>query len=433
MLHLILEKTGWKVSDNIRDDICKRKYSFNIDNNDIYSFLTQSLAGTCQCFIFFDRKNKIIELIDKNDYGSDTGIFLSYRNLLNKLNKSPINEDLLITKYYPTGKDNLGVFYANFGQEFIIDYDYYVNAKDEYGNYKYVTKELSDKYNQYIYEIDQEKIIYDEKEYTRRELYIALSKKYNSLQKDKTELINRVPNDGCEIDYTTYKYDELIISLKAYNNALLSLITLYKNEYGVDSIGNGPDYIPQPNDKTNIKDTVYWYDFIAYKETILPKLYEALKIWCKTNNNNDLCDKNGISLTVINENTLVPYNEGLTTNPAYSDKLLKNIDSYLYEFSLYGLDELNTKRLSWMTVVDTLYTDGFILGYDNNNNPIYNTPDVDGWNQLGDKKKNFTNQINYIEKLNIYLDYMSFEERDNAITGKKEKELSDNVRIKSKN
>lgn len=421
LMHLILDRTGWDVDENIKEDICNRKYSFELDDTDIYSFLTQNLASTCQCFVNFDRKHKKVSLIDKEDMGIDTNIFLSYRNLLDRLNKSPVNNELLVTKYYPAGRDGLGVFYANFGQDFIIDLDYYANAKDEYGNYKYVNKALSEKYADYVYKTDVEKVTYEGNDYTRRELYMEYSRLYNELQSKKSELINRVPCDGCLIDYTTYKYDELILTLKAYNNALLSLISLYKQEYGVDSIGDAPDYLPAPSDRTNIKDTIYWYDFDAYNETIIPKLHEALKIWCKTNANGDLCDANGIALTVINENTVVPYGDGLTTNPAYNDTLLKDIDAYLYDFSLYGLDELNAKRLAWMTVADTLYTEGFITGYDANGNPVYNTPDLNGWNALGDSKKNFTNLMSYQEKLNLYLDYMAFHARDNSITGKSEK------------
>lgn len=423
LMHLILEGTGWKTAPNIKEEVCQRKYAFQLEHADIYSFLTQSLAGTCQCFIVFDRKNKTVSLIDKNDYGKDTGIFLSYRSLLNKLDKSPMSDHTLATKMYPSGKEDLSIYYANFGQSFLVDYDYYANAKDEYGNAKFISNELADKYNTYLYETDQEKVSWNGNEYTRRELYMDLSRKYNMLLLEETELIHRVPNDGCIIDYKTFKYDELITALKAYHNALYALITIFRNEYGIEDSGD-----LSTADEEKMKATVYWYDYTAYKNTILPKIYEALKIWCKTNSNGDLCDKNGNSLTIINEKTLVPYNGGLTTNPAYSDTLIKQIDAYSYDFDLYGLDELNAKRLAWLTTADTLYTDGFILEKDESGNPLrYNTPDEEGWNALENEienihyQKNFTDKFSFIEKLNQYLNYMSSEERENAITGRKEK------------
>lgn len=420
LLHLLLKDSDWNVAPGIKSEICQRKYCFCLDHTDIYSFLTQSLAGTCLCFIHFDRKNKTVALIDKEDYGMDTGIFLSYRNLLNKLDKAPINDNSIITKLYPSGSNGLGIYYANFGQDFLTDFDYYANAKDEYGNNKFISKELAEKYNTYIWETDHEKTEYDGKEYTRRELYMELSKKYNSLLREQTELTNRVPNDGCSIDYTTFKYDELIASLKAYQNALYTLITLYKNEYGVVGPDEEPPGFLSPADEEKIKDTIYGYDYAAYKNVILPKIYEALKIWCKTNSKGDLCadDASETSLVVINENTLVPYHGGMATNPAYSDDIIKTIDSYLYDFDLYGLDELNAKRISWLTAADTLYTEGFILEKDALNQPVkYNTPDDTGWNALGNHRKNFTGKSNYIEKLNLYLDYMSFDTRNNSITG----------------
>ncbi len=53
-------------------------------------------------------------------------------------------------------------------------------------------------------------------------------------------------NDGAVTDYKTFSLEELKLHLNAFNKALVSLITIYKNEYGVTEIGNAPNYTPTP-------------------------------------------------------------------------------------------------------------------------------------------------------------------------------------------
>ena len=183
---------------------------------------------------------------------------------------------------------------------------------------------------------------------------------------------------------------------------------MYKNEFGVTEIGNTPNYNPTPSSATNIKNTPYWHDFYAYKESIIPQIEEALKMYCQTDSNGNLVtDKNG------------HFIELKFGNPAYyaDPSIVKEIDAYKYEWSLYGLDELESKKKAWSEVSNILFHECFIKSGTIAAPTSYRTPDDNGWNSLSDKqKKEFTSKAAYIDKLNQYLDYMSFDIRNNSLT-----------------
>ncbi len=408
LLHLVLQNTGWAVDENINAEICNIKKSFEVSNENIYSFLMDAVSSSASVIFQFDRKNKKITLVKAKDFGEDTGIFISMRNLINRFEINSSSNDELITKLIPTGSNNLGIEQVNFGKDYIINLDYFMNTLNEYGDYKYVSKELHDKYIIWQNYRETDKITFNGKQYTRREQYIELTKLYNHTILAINDLKNRVPNDGAVTDYKTFSLEELKLHLNAFNKALVSLITIYKNEYGVTEIGNAPNYTPTPSSAVNIKNTPYWHDFYAYQESIIPQIKEALKMYCQT-------DSNGNLMTDINGHFI----EMGFGNPAYyaDPSIVKEVDAYKYEWSLYGLDELESKKKAWSEVSNILFNECFIKSGTIAAPTSYRTPDDNGWNSLSDKqRKEFASKSAYIDKLNQYLDYMSFDERSNSLT-----------------
>ncbi len=368
--------------------MCQIKKSFETSDS-VYSFLMKTVSPAASVIFEFDRKHKVVGMVKADDYGEDTGVFLSMRNLMNSFDVTSTSNDNIITKLIPTGANNLGIESVNFGKEYLLNLDYFMNTRNEYGDYKFVSSELHDKYTAWKHyresepfsvclEFETDKPIQG----TRREVYAELTKRYNQTILDISELKNRVPNDGCIIDYTTYSLEELNTSLTAHNNALATLKTLYKNEYGVQEIGDAPDYLPVPENAVKIKDTPYWYDFYAYTEVIIPKIEEALKQCAQTGSG------------------------GKT-----------QIDSYLYEWSLYGLDELQAKKKAWSEAANLLFHESFIASGTVDNPIEYRTADDNGWNSLLEQQKAFTSKSAFIKQLNQYLDYMAFDEnRNNSLT-----------------
>lgn len=408
LLHLALQNTGWTVADNIDNEICEIKKNYDISSTSVYSFFMGVVSSSAFVTFQFDRKYKKVGLIKVEDFGQDTGIFVSMRTLMKSFEMCASSNDELTTRLYPTGADNLGIEQVNFGKNYITNLDYFMNTLNEYGDYKYVSKELHDKYTLWKNYRETDKVSFNGKQCTRREQYIELSKLYNKTILDINDLKNRVPNDGAVTDYKTFSLDELKLHLNAFNKALLSLITIYKNEYGVTEIGNAPKYPPTPSSATNIKNTPYWHDFYAYKESIIPQIKEALKMYCQT-------DSNGNLMTDVNGHFI----EMEFGNPAYyaDPSIVKEIDAYKYEWSLYGLDELESKKKAWCEVANLLFNECFIKSGTIAAPTAYRTPDDNGWNSLSDtQKKEFTSKSAYIDKLNQYLDYMSFDPRNNSLT-----------------
>lgn len=411
LLHLALEKVGqngWCVCEGLDEALCAKKFSFDVDGVSIYSFFMDTVAPTAGIIFEFDRKNKTVGFCNAENLGEDTGVFISMRNLLNSIDVRSSSDAGIKTKLIPKGANNLGIAYVNFGEDYITNLDHFMSTTNEYGEYKYVSQQLHDKYLAWKHYRDEERVTYEGTEYTRRKLYAHLTKLYHQTIIDIDELTNRLPNDGCSIDYKTYSLEDLETALTAYQNALAALITIYENEYKV-TLGDAPDYSPIPSTGVHIKDTPYWHDFYSYNEKIIPSVMEALKLYCETDAAGNLVYDDTGNYIVL---------EG--GNPKYSadTSIIKSVDAWIYEFGLYGLTELNNKRKAWSEAATILFKPEFVLSGTTDSPTAYRTADEAGWNSLNTKQQEqFTDYSSYVSSLNNYLDYMSFEERENAITG----------------
>lgn len=397
LLHLVLQGTNWIVDDGLKEkepEMCSKKFDFDVNEKDVLSFLRQDVANRAKIIFDFDSKRRIVSFRSFANLGKDTGIFVGLRNLANQINIKSTSEDSLITKIKPTCGNSLGVEYVNFGDSYIYNMDYFVNAHDDNGDYLFVNQSFHDEYVAWM----------NLREKNRQE-YINLTRDYNKNLIAIDELINRLPNDGCNIDYTTYKADELYFSLNAYRNAVASLITAYKKEY--------PDiYVDEdtPLDENHLKTTMYWNDYYSYTYKIIPSVMEAMKIWYETDQYDNLVVSNEDGKYIVCENG----------NPKYAENIniIKPVDAFKYEFELYGLDELKSKKKAWMECANLLYKDGFIKEGTKSNPQKYVTLDETEWNSLTPIQKNqFTTIESFKNTLNNYLDYMSFDERNNSITG----------------
>lgn len=396
LLHLTLQGTGWTVDDSLQTaeaEACTGKYQFSVDGKDVYSFLMSEVAQTAKILFFFDRRKRRVSFRSYPHIGKDTGICIGLRNLASRIQIESTADAALITAYRPACDGGLGIEYVNFGDPCLYNLDYFADTHDAYGDYQYVTESFHDQY-----------AAWKKKREELRPDYIALTEAYNKTLLDVSELQNRLPNDGCSIDYKTYKADELAFSLNAYEKALAALITLYKKEY--------PALYADPGAKleeSHLRTTMYWHDYYAYKYQIIPAVVEAMKIWYAT-------DQNGNLLRDENGNYVVCENG----NPAYAGNpaIVKPVNAFLYEFDLYGLTELKAKKKAWMECVNLLYRDGFITSGTKENPKACLTPDETGWGRLtAGQKAQFTTIAAFKDTLNSYLDYMALASRPNAITG----------------
>jgi len=434
MLDLAIEKahaSGWTVG-NIPIDIAHKKYNFDIDKQDILSFFKSKCTQTMKVIFDFDRYDRRVNIIDiaNTDDEHDTGVFLSYRNLVKQIDIKTSSQDGIRTKFVPTGNENLGVLYANFGEYDIVNLNWFMDKINEYGENQYVTAELHDKYHAWedyrystpvSYDVNGTTMSFD----SRRDAYRELTKKYNQYTIDIDAIKNKLPNDGCSIDYTTFTFKELNIAYKAYFNALETLEQLYMSDVGAVSFdrdtlialdGHG-------NECTSIKDTFYWLDFCCYYYTIIPNVINALRIYVKTDEHGTMSEENPEQYDAEKGEWI----ENLGGNPWYNGdakRVTENMsDEFMYDMSLYGTVELAAKKKAWQECAATLYKVGYVLqnGVVVEDVPLedyeYNTPDETGWNRLSDEQKQkYTSEASFERQLNEYLNYVSTWVRENALT-----------------
>lgn len=295
LISLAIEKCNcnWTIG-TIDSSLVNKKFQFDIDGKNIYSFLTDDISTVANCVFNFNLFKKEIDIVLAENIGVNSGVILDRYNLLNSLEVT-CNSENIYTRYNVSGGNNIGIQYVNFGSTRIDDLSYFLNAKDENNKRIYVSDELAEKYEQF--KMDRN---------TVRDSYIAFTKQYNQSLIDIDEIKYRVPNDSVKNDWDTFTDKELEESLVTYNQLLVTLQSLYKEDYGTAGCDNDGSI----NEKY-IKNTEYWYDYYAYKITI-----EQI------------------------EGTIVARSNGIRYADIDDKTVLKNINAYKTEWSLYGIVEL---------------------------------------------------------------------------------------------
>lgn len=336
--------------------LANKRFQFDADEN-IYSFLTQTLAEAMGCIPQFDIINRKINIYPIENIGVNTGSVLNFNNLVKSLNIDCDDNDL-VTRLYVYGSDDLNISQVNFGEEYIEDLTYIVNSKDSDGNRIYVSDELAEKYLQF-------------KQYQEenREEYITLTKEYNGYIKEIDELKYRVPNDSLSTNWGSYTEDELNVELTSYKNLLNALISLYKEDYGTIGINSDGSV----NEKY-LKTTEYWYDYYAYQNII-----------------------NQINVAIA---TYPNYNNESVWTDSQKNDFAELKKSYQTEWSLYGSAELQTKIDSFKGRMSILISSGSVIKKSGTEFEIKK------WSNLtSTEKKNFASEGSYTESYDMYMEY----------------------------
>ena len=205
LLWLILHEHGWNVGyidtytdqqSELEDDripLANKVGYFQVDSQDIYSFLTQQVAAYFRCIFVFDTENYLVHAYNVNNIGYDTNIFLSFRNVQNDVKRSSDRD--LHTVFHVQGGEELDFTEANFGENQIEDISYFMENPGEH-----FSQEFIDKYN--AWKNDRE---------DKRQDYMALSVNFRDQTDIVNELIYRVPSDAADGNqYKTMTEDELI-------------------------------------------------------------------------------------------------------------------------------------------------------------------------------------------------------------------------------
>lgn len=353
LLNIICEKTGgnWSVGtvwgvENGDYELANCKYQFEI-NETIYSFLTSTLAKQAKCVVNFDLLHRRINVTPVDKIGADTGIVIDYDTLLNSLHMQS-DEAALCTRLNVRGGNDITLEQVNFGEPYVTDLSYKMNVKNSQGERIYVTDQLAEKYKRYVEYRD---------DYARPK-YVDMTKHYNELTQEITDLRYRTPVNGpMSTDWGQVTDAELEKSLLAHQRLLYALLQLYGDDYamppdsrywqeiveftdpngvtkwgypndhggyetlepwfsGISAQYGGSHYIPKHD---FILGTMYWWDYYAYHE-ILQQIKTAM--------------------TVRASNTEDP---GMSYANISNQDLLGRIKAWETEWSLYGSAELTNK------------------------------------------------------------------------------------------
>ncbi len=359
LISLAIEKCNcnWKIG-TIDESLVNKKFQFNVDGKNIYSFLTSDISAVANCVFYFNLFKREIDIVLAKNIGKDSGVIIDRYNLLNSLEVS-CNSDSIYTRYNVSGGNKIDIKYVNFGSTRIADLSYFINARNESNQRIYVSDSLAEKYNQYV----------SDRELARKS-YMALTKQYNQALSDIDDLRYKVPNDSLQNDWDSFTDAELEASYKTYHQLLATLQSLYKEDYG--KVGCNADGSINEN---YIRTTEYWYDYYAYKVTI-EQITAAIHARA----------------------------EGSRYADIDNEAVLKKINAYKTEWSLYGTVELENKITAYNNSMQVL-VDGEAIVLKPN------SQEAKKWSELNADEKTeygyYEGNYKYSVYMNLYNEKMS--------------------------
>lgn len=141
LLDLVLEKLpSWSIG-YVDPKIATLQRSFEIDNQDVYSFLTSDVSKAFECVFIFDTLHNTINVYEQDSVSEDTNIVISFQNLAKKFKLDPDAESVK-TCVTLVGNDNLTIRELNMGYDRIYNFDYFATPE-------YMSQELIDAYKAY--------------------------------------------------------------------------------------------------------------------------------------------------------------------------------------------------------------------------------------------------------------------------------------------
>ena len=245
LVNILVDKVpGWKVGyiDNIPKEYetiengeVKKKIvylkdeigTFNIDYNDVYSFITQDFEKFFSCIVEFDYKNLVVNFYRVENFGEETNVTIGYRNVQNS-HDITVDDENVYTKYRVSGADDLGIEQCNGGSNTLFYLDPF------WLNNKYLSNSTIEKYKAWFSFCEQARVDYSN-----------MSKEWNTLQDKITEIYIRIPTGDCDPDNWHSLSDTALEALKKdYEAQKLGYEKIYVDEDGnfdIDALNASPD------------------------------------------------------------------------------------------------------------------------------------------------------------------------------------------------
>lgn len=227
-LHLVLEETDWEPgfidpSYNAtsqdpaeREKLADRIGKFDVDSQDVYSFLTQEASQYYSIVWDFDTENYKVNAYKIETLGADTNIFLSFHNIQNSVTRSS-DKDLYTVYHVANGNDNdsIDIKEANFGLNWIEDISYFLNTR-------HFSQSFIDRYNAWI-EMREE----------LRQDYMDMSVDYRDKYQVAQEIYDRVPLDYVNTaQYASFSIEQIEAEIQNVKALKRGYEALYVDDNG---------------------------------------------------------------------------------------------------------------------------------------------------------------------------------------------------------
>jgi len=199
LLNLILNEKSpeWKIG-HCDTKLYTMQRSFEVDRQDIYSFLMNDVATAFECVFLFDTLTNTINVYQEKNVGEDTDIHASYNNLVKNTNISCSIDDIK-TCLTITGADDLNIREINMGFDRVIMLDYYNSTE-------YMSEGLYNAYNAWV-----------KLQNKNKSQYTTLLSQYQNYYTQINELTyTKMPDDTESTNWTLYGLNPLKEKLAVY-------------------------------------------------------------------------------------------------------------------------------------------------------------------------------------------------------------------------
>ena len=174
---------SWSVG-HVDSSLANKQRTFDIDDTDVYSFLTGDVSEAFNCLFIFDTFNQTVSAYDLDNYGEDTSIYVSMDNLAQSMTES-IDENSIITCYWVTRNDDVDISEVN------------PNGTRKIYNFEYFLPQMSECLQSKVSE-------YNKKYQSLKPNYEAIVVEMQTYLEKHQELLTRNPESATSEDWTLY-------------------------------------------------------------------------------------------------------------------------------------------------------------------------------------------------------------------------------------
>lgn len=242
-LHLMIEKCpGWTIGEVDRDIANRRIPYIEVDNTNLYALMTSEVAPRMRILFVFDFLNKRINCYDQDSIDYDTNIYISFRNLANKIELN-VDEDSVYTRFRVRGNDDFMLNDVNLNSDIIMDLSYFLGEP-------YMSEDLADRVRNWLSRREQMRLECAD---------IAMQQAQVNEKLDK--LNYTVPSDACLWkNWDNMREDALDKNLEYYQARLRQLrisVDERPDSEKYEVVGDVTTYIPITNQDDEVDDEYY--------------------------------------------------------------------------------------------------------------------------------------------------------------------------------